>query len=242
MNRDIIDQYTLLLIKQYWEKPKAKAEIEHMMSGWQKIADLMRAFEVEFDLDSARGYQLDILGKIVGVPRVVPAVLPRIRFGFSNNPNSKGFASRFNLLRESAPFANRFEPRFTAQQLDDPQYRRLIRVKVAKNICAAYMTSDERISIQDVINSAFRGRAYVVDNQDMTLTLYVSPSVSLDELRLIRRLDLLPKPQAVRYKFVIQAEPSVTFGFSNNPNSVGFADRFDSTRQGGIFARKVING
>jgi hypothetical protein len=242
VSRDIIDQYTLLLIKQYWEKTRAKAEIEHMMTGWQRIADLMRSFEVEFDLDTARGRQLDVLGKIAGVPRVVPAVLPRVRFGFDQNPNSRGFADRFNLLRESAPFADRFEPLFTSQQLDDPQYRQLIRVKVAKNICAAVMTSDERISIQDVIVSAFTGRAYVVDNQDMTLTLYVSPSVSLDELRLIRQLDLLPKPQAVRYKFVVQAEPSVTFGFSSNPNSIGFADRFDSTRQGGIFARKVING
>jgi hypothetical protein len=239
---DIIEQYTLMLIKQYWEKPKARAEIELKMRAWQKIVDLLRAFEVEFDLDHARGKQLDILGKIAGVPRIVPMVLPRIAFGFSNNPNSKGFADRFNFLRESAPLARRFEPKYTSMQLTDNQYRLLIRAKVSLNVTSAYIASDERISIQDVINQVFAGRAYVIDNQDMSLTLYISPSVSLDELRLIRRLNLLPKPQGVRYSFVILAEPGVTFGFNNNPNSKGFADRFDPTRQGGIFARRLING
>lgn len=238
----LIDQYTLLLIKQYWEKPRARAEIELQMGGWQRLAALIRAFEVEYDLDFARGVQLDVLGKIVGVPRIVPAVLTRITFGFDNNPNSRGFADRFNVSREGAPFARRFEPQYTSQQLTDDQYRRFIRAKVALNVCSAYIASDDRISIQDVINQAFDGRAYVVDNQNMSLTLYVSPSVALDELRLIRQLGLLPKPQGVRYSFVIQAEPGVTFGFDSNPNSIGFADRFDPSRVGGIFARKVING
>jgi len=237
----LIDEYTLLLIKQYWEKPRARAEIELQMSGWQRLADLIRAFETEYDLDFARGVQLDVLGKIVGVSRIVPAVLARTTFGFDQNPNSRGFADRFNALREGAPFARRFEPQYTSQQLTDNQYRRLIRAKVALNVCSAYIASDDRISIQEVINQAFGGRAYVVDNQNMSLTLYVSPSVSLDELRLIRQLDLLPKLQGVRYSFVIQAEPGVTFGFDSNPNSIGFADRFDPSRVGGIFARKVIN-
>lgn len=238
----LMDEYTLLLIKQYWEKPRARAEIELQMGGWERLADLIRAFETEYDLDFARGVQLDVLGRIVGVPRVVPAVLTRITFGFDENPNSRGFSDRFDPLREGAPFARRFEPQYTSQQLTDNQYRRLIRAKVALNVCSAYIASDDRISIQEVINQAFDGRAYVVDNQNMSLTLYVSPSVSLDELRLIRQLDLLPKPQGVRYSFVIQAEPGVTFGFDSNPNSIGFADRFDPTREGGIFARKVING
>lgn len=238
----LIDEYTLLLIKQYWEKPKAKAEIQAKASGWQRIAELFQSFETAYDLDAAVGHQLDVLGKIVGIPRLVPAVIPRIFFGFDNNPNSKGFADRFNISVESAPFSGRFQPQYTSQELDDNQYRQLIRVKVALNVSSAYIASDERISIQDVINQAFRGRAYVVDNQDMSLTLYVTPSVPDEELRLIRRLELLPKPQGVRYSFVILAEPGKTFGFATNPNSKGFADRFDPTREGGVFARALING
>ena len=238
--RDVIDQSALMLIKQYWEKPRAKAEIEAMLGNWQTIADLFRSFDHAFDLDFAVGNQLDIIGRIVGISRNVPAVVPRVRFGFSINPVCVGFADRFDFTRISAPFLSRFDQAFTSQQLDDAEYRRVIRVKIAKNSCAAYMSSTDRNSLQDVIRLAFNDRAYVTDNKDMTLTLYVSPSVSLDEIRLLLRLDLLPRPQAVYYKIIILAEPMQTFGFSLNPNSLGFSDRFDTARVGGNLARKFI--
>jgi hypothetical protein len=238
--RDVIDQYTLMLIKQYWEKPRARAEIEAMVSTWQTVADLLRSLDRAFDLDFAVGKQLDIIGRIVGVPRNVPAILQRVRFGFSINPVCVGFADRFDFTRESAPFFNRFDRALTSQQLDDEKYRRVIRVKVAKNSCAAVMSSDDRNSLQDVIRLAFDNRAYIVDNQDMTITLYISPSVSTEEIRLLQRLDLLPRPQTVNYKLVIIAEPTKTFGFSLNPNSLGFSDRFNAAIVGGNLARKFI--
>lgn len=108
-------------------------------------------------------------------------------------------------------------------------------------MASAYLGSDDRVSLQDVIMTAFENKVYAVDNQNMSMTLYVSPLVSSDRLNLIFKLDLLPKPMGVRYKTIIQAAPLKTFGFSNNPNTKGFADRFDTTRIGGIFARKVIN-
>lgn len=343
------DEYALLLIKQYWEQPKAKAEIELQAGTWERIANLLQSFPTEYDLDLARGAQLDVLGKIVGVPRVVPAVLPKVAFGFAGNPNARGFGDRFEsrlwtepspfsthefteelaagqpsrellipsgsyptirLLgatdrvleyttspeesviegiavwataapvgsteiritgavtairlsaggaatwevagerrfvpveapqRQGAPFAWRFTSQYTSQQLGDTQYRQIIRAKAALNITSAYIVSDDRIGIQEVIGHAFANRAYVVDRQDMSLALYIDMSVPLEELRLIRKLGLLPKPQGVRYT-VVQAEPGETFGFSSNPSSRGFADRFDDDRIGGVFARKVIDG
>lgn len=50
MNDDIINRYTLMLIKQYWEKPKAKSEIQAMLRHWQIIADFIRNPD-NFDLD-----------------------------------------------------------------------------------------------------------------------------------------------------------------------------------------------
>ena len=236
----LVDDYTKLLIKQYWEKPKAFAEIALRASAWEKTRVFLDSLDPAFDLDNAVGPQLDILGRIVGLPRSVPDVIPKVYFGFSINPNNGGFADKFNALRVGGPFFDKFSNPYTDLQLNDNDYRFFIRVKIALNWASAYVSSDERISIQDVILSAFEGRAYVIDNLDMTLTLYVSPTVSLDRLNLIQKLNLLPKPQGVRYKVIIQAEPGVTFGFSNNPNSLGFADKFDPLRQGGYLARKVI--
>lgn len=236
----LVDEYTALLIKQYWEKPKAFAEISLQASTWDTVRAFLSSLDDAFDLDLAVGAQLDVLGRIVGIPRTVPDVIPKVYFGFSINPVNEGFADRFDPLRIGGPFFDRFSNPYTDQQLNDDDYRFFIRAKVALNWASAYVSSDDRISIQDVILAAFDGRAYVVDNLDMTLTLYVSPVVSLDRLRLIRRLNLLPKPQGVRYDVIVQAEPGATFGFDNNPAAVGFADRFDSGREGGFLARKVI--
>lgn len=234
------DETVNLLIKQYWEKPKAKAEIELEASTWEKTRIFLDALDPAFDLDNAVGPQLDVLGRIVGISRSVPAVIPKIYFGFSINPSNKGFADKFNALRIGGPFFDKFSSAFTDLQLNDNDYRFFIRIKAAKNRASGYVSSDKYIGIQDVVLSAFEGQAYVVDNLDMTLTLYVSPTVSADRLRLIQALNLLPKPQAVRYKVVVQAEPEESFGFSINPSARGFADKFDPLRQGGYLARKVI--
>jgi len=236
----MVEEVTNLLIKQYWEKPKAKAEIELKASSWDKTRAFLAALDPAFDLDNAVGAQLDVLGRIVGISRNVPSVVPKIYFGFSINPTSQGFSDKFNSSRIGGPFFDKFSSQFTDLQLGDSDYRFFIRVKAAANRASAYLSSDTYIGIQDVILAAFAGRAYVVDNLDMTLTLYVSPIVSLDRLNLIEKLGLLPKPQGVRYKVVVQAEPGETFGFSNNPSSRGFADKFDTSRQGGYLARKVL--
>lgn len=236
----LVDELTNLLIKQYWEKDKAKAEITLQASTWDTCRTLLEMLDPAFDLDNAVGAQLDVLGRIVGIGRSVPDVIPKVYFGFSINPTNKGFASKFDQMRIGGPFFSKFSSAFTDLQLGDSDYRFFIRVKAALNRASGFLSSEIYPDIQDVILAAFDGRAYVVDNLDMTLTLYVSLVVSMDRLRLIRSLNLLPKPQGVRYKVIIQAEPGSTFGFSNNPLSVGFASKFDPLREGGFFARKVI--
>lgn len=236
----LVDDYTNLLIKQYWEKTKAKAEVTLQAETWNTTHTFLSALDQAFDLDFAVGAQLDVLGRIVGVSRSVPDFIPKVYFGFTINPTSKGFSSKFNPTRVGSPFFSKFSSGFTDLQLDDNDYRFFIRVKAALNRASGYISTDRYIGIQDVVLSAFNGRAYVVDNLDMTLTLYVSPSFGLDRLKLIRSLNLLPKPQGVRYKIIIQAEPGLTFGFSSNPLSRGFASKFDPLREGGFFARKVI--
>lgn len=236
----LVEDTVNLLIKQYWEKPKAKAEIELQASSWETTRLFLDSLDQAFDLDNAEGPQLDVLGRIVGIGRSVPDVIPKIYFGFDLNPDSRGFSSKFNPLRIGGPFYRKFSSSFTDLQLGDSDYIFFIRVKAALNRAAGYISSDTYISIQDVVIAAFNGQAYVVDNLDMTLTLYVSSVVGLDRLRLIQALNLLPKPQGVRYKVIIQADIGLTFGFSNNPVSRGFASKFDPSRVGGTFARKVI--
>lgn len=237
---DLTRYYEDLLIKQYWEKPQARAEIVAMVSPLVGSVGTFLQFKEAFDLDQAVGDQLDIIGKIVGASRIVDSVVPKIHFGFDGNPNARGFASKFDSLRVSAPFYSKFQPAYTALQLDDDAFRFYIRARIASNAASAYMVSDDRVSVQDVINTAFDGLAYVIDRQDMSLSLYVSVQFDESRLRLVLNQNLLPKPQGVRYAVIVQATSGETFGFSNNPNAKGFASKFDPSRVGGVFARKVI--
>lgn len=237
---NMVDEYTLMLIKQYWEKPKARAEIELSMRSYSKIADLFKQVITSLDIDQAVGVQLDMIGKAVGLSRNVPEVIPKVFFGFAGGDNVEGFSDKFNVSRIGAPFLNKFSPTYSSLQLDDDRYRRFLKVKIASNTASAFMVSDDHISIQDAVQLAFNGRAYAVDNQDMSITLYVESSVGSQEIRLIRKMNILPRPQGVSYRFIVQSEIGKTFGFAENPDSKGFADKFNPLIEGGFFARKIF--
>lgn len=240
MNEQFINEYLKLLIKQYYNKPKARAEISLLIGSYSKVYGLFNAFIDAYDVDKAIGHQLDVIGRIVGISRNVPSVIPKLFFGFEGDDSARGFADKFNTLIESAPFYDKFSNAYTDLQLDDNDYRFFIKAKIAKNSASAFIASDERVSIQDVIQILFNGEAYVIDNKDMTLTLHVPPTINLDILRLVVNLNLLPKPQGVRYNLIIKANTENTFGFSNDPNAVGFADKFIPSTLPGYFAEKII--
>lgn len=68
-NQEIIDYYAKLLILQYREKPKAFGTIQTVVEN--VIMDqLPVAVQDAFDLETAEGVQLDVIGKYVGVSRV----------------------------------------------------------------------------------------------------------------------------------------------------------------------------
>jgi len=196
--------YVNLLIKQYWEKPKAHAEIEMKAGVWKKTFEWIDSFTDQFDLDLATNDRLDIIGRIVGIGRAIPFSLPKIAFGFDENLNSRGFDDKFLPLADRAPFQDKFEASSTDLVLDDNAYRQFIRAKIAKNTSSPYLSGDDVLSIQQAVINIFGGLAYVTDNYDMTLTLHVSPIFNGTTLDALLNLSLIPKPQGVRYITVIE--------------------------------------
>jgi len=234
-----IDDYKDLIITQYFDRSKAAAEIGLQAESWEDVFNFLKSFQTEFDLDLASGDRLDKIGKLVGVPRIVPFVLEKIRFGFDGDDTARGMFDAFDSSVSSAPFFDAFETIYATQELDDFDYRFFIKAKISTNIASAYMVSDERVSIQDAVMLAFDSEATVVDNLDMTLFLYVSTVIDADRLRLVLQLNLLPKPQGVRYRIVQIDQDSKSFGFDDDVFALGFGDAFDANI-GGVFAEFIF--
>lgn len=70
-NLELVEYYKNLIIIQYSAKQKAVAHIEALIDIIM-FYELMREVENAYDIDTAEGVQLDILGKYLGIDRNVP--------------------------------------------------------------------------------------------------------------------------------------------------------------------------
>lgn len=224
-----------LLIKQYWDKPKALAEIRMKAGLWERVYNLMSSFISEFDIDSATGDRLDIIGKIVGLSRTVLLDTELSGFGFDDNPQALGFGSIFT------PVSGLFYSIFGSTSIvtfDDDDYRFYLKAKIAVNSATALISSDEKTSIEDVIQYLFDGHASAYDNRNMTLSLQVDTTVDTNKVIIARSLGLLTTPLAVRYNAIIQAEDDY-FSFADDLTGGGFGD-VSVPATGGIFSTLII--
>jgi hypothetical protein len=102
-------EYRDLVIKQYWDKPKARAEIELLAKSYGRTFEWLESFLAEFDVDLATGERLDIIGRLVGVNRSVPFVIEKIAFGFADKAQRRYFID-FNGTDASMELVDPFQP------------------------------------------------------------------------------------------------------------------------------------
>jgi hypothetical protein len=222
---DFTEIYKSLLILQYADKPKARADIETRAVEWEGIYNFARSFETEFDIDTAWGDRLDKIGKIVGQTRIIERGYLKTYFGFLGNPNARGFGV--------APFFKLTDPVYEKTVLSDEQYRFFIRARISKNVASARLSSESGSQgLQETIDFLFSSEGFAVDNKDMTMTIYLDESYDPDRVAMVINEDLIPTPQGVDIKNYILTSAAGNFGFSNNPQSKGFGQ--------GPFARLVI--
>lgn len=202
------ENYSNLLILQYSDKPKAKASIEALCDFGTSFNTLY-SLPTAFDIDLAMGVQLDVIGRIVGLNRTVPFSTAKVFFGFKDIPNTLGFGK--------APFRVLGGIDYTDTQLSDSDYRFLLKAKIAKNHCKG-----DIISISKAINFIFNGKAFAVDNEDMTLTFIIADiDADMRVFNYALILDLIPRPAGVGIKYYIQQDIKA-FGFRDTPNCLGF--------------------
>jgi len=184
--------YTDLLIWQYKGKPRAVQTAELFDTlvepTWNGLASLTDTY----DIDNAVGVSLDVIGRIVGISRVLAASTPRSFFGFENNPYAGPFTRgqrlggkwyRYGGAIADSSFAN------------DEEMRTLIRLKVIKNYQSGTIPN-----LMQALNVLLGGTfANAIDNLDMTVTIYAIRSRVTPFVRFVfEKMDLLPRAAGVQ--------------------------------------------
>lgn len=196
---EILDYYANLLIIQYRNQPKAKATIQAIVKAF--IANnIILNIRDAFNIDTAVGVQLDILGKYIGVDRFYKVVSLPLAFGFSSyledEPTDQtGFADVSDFLTKDGTFLSASEIISKTAILNDDEYRILLKLKVTQNYSNFSMKD-----INDSLYRFFENQIYVIDNLDMTMTYYFDSAQS--SLKVIIEAAIykgvIPKPMGVK--------------------------------------------
>lgn len=186
------------IISQYANSPIICGMIEQFNQCIDPRADAMEFYRDIWDIETAKGYGLDIWGRIVGIERYV--------FITSHDENV-GFATGFTPFNSDTWSSGEDDGR--KYRMDDETYRKIIMLKAMSNITYASAPNINRL-----LSVMFekRGRAYFVKNGTMAARYVFEFFLLPTERAIIRQSDLLPRPSGVLLDFY-EPEVDKTFGY-----------------------------
>lgn len=170
-----MSKYTELITNYHATKPLF---VQHVDLSTRPLTDVSTSLDgliTAFDLDNAVGVQLDILGEWIGRKRTVSVPISGIYFSWDTE----------GLGYDQGVWQGPYDPDTGYTALSDETYRVILKAKIAINNWDG--TND---SLPPILDSALAGsgiRMQIVDNQDMTISLWVFPEIdiSLVSLELI---------------------------------------------------------
>jgi Protein of unknown function (DUF2612) len=187
-----LDYYQSLMAAQYRDLPRASAQIRNFVAQAAADAFLYQLADA-FNLDTAIGAQLDIIGKYVGVTRIASVPLDTPLFGFWDSTESNPLLQNpYGFYDETGPYSewlSSLSSSTSSTSLSDGQYIQLLKLKIFLN-----HTNMTLASIQDFLVTFFPGLISVTDTSLMVLNYFVSVTVSLPESILEQ---YLPRPMGV---------------------------------------------
>lgn len=185
---------------QYRDKPKAVAwyAIARQLGG--SIEAAAQAVRKSYDIDTAVGEQLNVIGRIVVAPRSFVGSIPMnpALFDLTDGDEFGDDGAMFSALTIDQD-----------GQLSDDLYRLVIKAKIIKN------NGDATIeNILDGMNFLLP-RADVLrvtDGEDMSFSIEFYGEITNLERFALLNAGLVPKPQAVRFNGFLEGFEMVEFG------------------------------
>jgi hypothetical protein len=194
--------YERTLISQYANSPTLARLIQNMNEYIDPRAFWASFYSDVWNVDTAQGFGLDIWGNIVGVSRLlqIPGNDPIVGFDNASFPKDWFPMSEGRFAMEGEVT--------TAYELPDDAYRVLILTKALANIITTTAPA-----MNQLLRNMFpgRGRAFVRDNGNMSMTFVFNFRLTTVEYAILTQSGALPHPAGVFYSVVVI--PTGLFGF-----------------------------
>ena len=197
------------LIWQYRTKPKALGTIKAINKETGNTFNNVIQIVDVLSINDATGYALDLIGRHVGVSRVLPSAITKEYFGWLEDNTALSF--------DIGEFYRHGDALTASVVLNDSDYRFFIKAKITKNY-----QSGEISNIVKSIKFVIGKHGNIIDSQNMTMNVLVN-SDQLNSLTLyaISKMDILARPVGVMYQYIVLIN-NKPFGFSHDNASFGF--------------------
>lgn len=207
--------YLHLITSRHQPADKFVSHIHLITKSLSEITRLSLDLNNYFSLEEAAGVQLDVIGEWTGISRYISTPITGVYF--SQDTDDVGF--------DQGVWKREFDADSGFTELDDDTYRTIIRVKIKANHWDG--TSE---SLVDIYRSLLPGkdtRIFFIDNQNMTMDVYITGSVVDEVTKSIIKMGYLGvKPEGVRVnQYYINSVPkSSVFGFDISNDYIGGFD------------------
>lgn len=184
--------FNATIISQYANSPTIIQLIRNMDTYLNTGTDFDNFYTYVWNVETAQGFGLDALGRIVNIGRALEISADEPNFGFTEGgPDYQPFGQ--------APFY-KGPPETSTFLLSDSAYRNLILMKALLNI-----SNSSAASINQLLKNLFekRGQCYVRDDGDMQITFVFKFKLLPFERAILTRSNAIPKPAAVR-SFILE--------------------------------------
>lgn len=214
------------VITQYREAHKLLALAGAYLAHVEDAALAACAVPGSFDLDTATGDQLAIIGRLLGFPRAhcVCDASPVFGFNCDDDPNIRGFCET-----EEVSWANCADYQTSTLVIrDDEIYRKLLRVR-----CYQYLALFDRDSLAACVQEIWGSSAHIAGEGKRWVAIAPGKTLSSTESQILPiALRVLPIPAGVTIKVSYGNSPLFGFGTGyvgfckESPKTFGFCAGF----------------
>jgi hypothetical protein len=225
---NILNYYSNLLIIQYHDLSKAVATIKALCSVLTPINTttgnlLINDIRDAFNIDTAVGVQLDIIGEYVGVDRFWQglSLTNGNYFGYIDAYNSDisrvydcGYTDAYSNPLTGSPYLDADSILSITNKLNDDDYRQLIRLKILQNT-----SNHSWASLVNGLYAIFGDSVYISTCNNGKMS-YLTPSTTPMLIQAMVAKGILPRPMGITISGLIPSLPISTFGYIDayNPN------------------------